>query len=353
MTSKHSLRNPKDMQYAFSYFYYLIHKKVPFDLDKLWAKEIDINRDGYLNENELRTLAINVFSTPLKPTTFKEFKSDLYKTCMELRHPTPAPVIVEESSSSDSSDSSSSSSESSEDSGSTAAVPVIPATQTATATAVATATATVTATTAPKATTPAVDNNTLEVGQKELEACRIDLEVLKASNKTLMEIHKSYAKRTMYRTSIEGTDEVAFLMVDDNDNSTQTKLDGVRQRRHKFICLNDNINHDKPTAHLVIKVIHDFYESLFPFPSSFELPPGQTNHFRYIHEIIDKKQEENNKNNTFIYIFGVVGVMIVMLMWKRSKRSSNGNHHSINGIIGGVGNKSAAKQRSNKRYMIV
>ncbi|EFA84682.1 putative glycophosphotransferase [Heterostelium album PN500] len=263
-TSSHSLRNPRDMQYAFSYFYYMIHKKVPFDFDKLWHSEIDINGDGWLNENELRSFAVNVYGTPVRATAFKEFKSNLYKACHSLRQQEQLANgeitnIVE------------------------------------------------------------LDNRTLEISGVELEECHITNEVVRASNKTFEDARVSYSKRNFYQTTIEGTDEVAFLMVDDNYTVTQSRLDGVRQRRHKFICLNDNINHDKPTAPLAIKVVHDFYESLFPRPSSFELPASTTNHFQYIGDIVSIKAEDNQRNHTTILLLSGLIVFVLFLIWKQQK----------------------------------
>lgn len=47
----------------------------------------------------------------------------------------------------------------------------------------------------------------------------------------------------------------------------------------KFICLNDNIDHSKDGASLAKLVLLDFYESFFPLPSQFELPPQYRNRF--------------------------------------------------------------------------
>lgn len=62
-------------------------------------------------------------------------------------------------------------------------------------------------------------------------------------------------------------------------------LDGIRERRHKFICLNDNMNHSHPDSAKTLQILKDFYESLFPIPSIFELPPGQRNEYLYIDEL--------------------------------------------------------------------
>eukprot|EP01133_Synstelium_polycarpum_P003476 gene3476-3966_t len=278
-TSSHSLRNPRDMQYAFSYFYYLIHKRVPVDFDKIWTSEIDNNGDGRLSINELRSFAINVYGSPLRPTVFNDCLSTLYRTCLELK-------AIEAAANGGSSNEE--------------IVQTNPTEPNAVDLPESETVADIVEQKVKETKAPAAAANaSLKITEKELEECHITREVMLANNRTMTDALKAYAKRTYYKTSVEGTDEVAFLMVEDNDTVTQTRLDGVRQKRHKFICLNDNINHDKPTAHLVIKVVQDFYESLFPRPSSFELPPTKSNHFKYIDEILDVVQRRKSINKNF------------------------------------------------------
>jgi UDP-N-acetylglucosamine-lysosomal-enzyme len=58
-TSSHKFRSPEDMQYAFSYYYYVMnrHKAQPPSLLNYINNEIDTDHDGYLNSNEFLTLA--------------------------------------------------------------------------------------------------------------------------------------------------------------------------------------------------------------------------------------------------------------------------------------------------------
>lgn len=97
-------------------------------------------------------------------------------------------------------------------------------------------------------------------------------------------------------------------MVGTNATLARKSLDGIRERRQKFVCLNDNINHTNPHAKevcftfffrkkvvclifcflkniKVIKALRDFYDSLLPLPSSFELPPGVVNNYTWVQDI--------------------------------------------------------------------
>lgn len=53
----------------------------------------------------------------------------------------------------------------------------------------------------------------------------------------------------------------------------------------KFVCLNDNIDHNHKDAQTVKAVLRDFYESMFPVPSQFELPREYRNRFLHMHEL--------------------------------------------------------------------
>lgn len=53
----------------------------------------------------------------------------------------------------------------------------------------------------------------------------------------------------------------------------------------KFICLNDNIDHSHKDAATVKAVLRDFYESMFPLMSQFELPREYRNRFLHMEEL--------------------------------------------------------------------
>jgi len=46
-TSSHRLRAPDDMQFAFSYFYYMMHERKEYNLTTLFYEELDTSGDGY------------------------------------------------------------------------------------------------------------------------------------------------------------------------------------------------------------------------------------------------------------------------------------------------------------------
>lgn len=46
VTSSNQLRSGDDMQFAFSYFYFMMHEREKFDFDTVWEKYLDTDGDG-------------------------------------------------------------------------------------------------------------------------------------------------------------------------------------------------------------------------------------------------------------------------------------------------------------------
>lgn len=111
-----------------------------------------------------------------------------------------------------------------------------------------------------------------------------------------------------------GEEEIAFKMVRTNVSHVVGQLDDIRKNPRwqwlydilflvkfaffcanvclfinlldrKFICLNDNIDHSSKDAATVKAVLRDFYESMFPLPSQFELPREYRNRFLHMEEL--------------------------------------------------------------------
>jgi len=183
-TSSHQLRDRHDMQYAFSYMYFLAHQRIPFNMENVWKEYLDVNHDGYLNDNEVRTLAVHIGGGPIKGNYLNEVKAQLLN-CSR-------------------------------------------------------------------------DNVT------------IDFETVNNCTEIRNKIEKHFGKKTKNKHQTLESDEVAFLMVNNNATNVEKSLDGIRERRQKFVCLNDNMNHNDPSSADVVKVLRNFYESLYPLPSSFE-----------------------------------------------------------------------------------
>lgn len=60
ITSSNRFRASNDMQFAFTYFYHLMHHREPFNFQQVYNKEIDTNHDQRLDEQELKGVASKV-----------------------------------------------------------------------------------------------------------------------------------------------------------------------------------------------------------------------------------------------------------------------------------------------------
>ncbi|BFZ05151.1 hypothetical protein BsWGS_08190 [Bradybaena similaris] len=102
----------------------------------------------------------------------------------------------------------------------------------------------------------------------------------------LVQVVKSKFKPVpKYKTTIVNDDDIAFKMVHTNVSHVVGQLDDIRKHPKKFICLNDNIDHRKDEARTVKAILQDFYESLVPVPSQFELPRDYRNRFLHMDEL--------------------------------------------------------------------
>eukprot|EP00058_Branchiostoma_floridae_P023700 XP_002609190.1 hypothetical protein BRAFLDRAFT_125953 [Branchiostoma floridae] len=63
-TSSHKIRHSKDMQFAFSYFYYLMSEKEPRNVTEIFDS-LDTDKSGVLSDRELRTMAARLNDLPL------------------------------------------------------------------------------------------------------------------------------------------------------------------------------------------------------------------------------------------------------------------------------------------------
>ena len=95
-------------------------------------------------------------------------------------------------------------------------------------------------------------------------------------------------------------------MIDEDLVKTQSKLDSIRARRPKFVCVNDDV---KEANEELGKILHDFYESFFAVRSRFELPEGTRNEYLRL----DVKAKYESRGKTCLCFLGVVLVVLFVL----------------------------------------
>eukprot|EP01101_Sappina_pedata_P012541 TRINITY_DN865_c0_g1_i1.p1 TRINITY_DN865_c0_g1~~TRINITY_DN865_c0_g1_i1.p1 ORF type:complete len:380 (+),score=93.76 TRINITY_DN865_c0_g1_i1:2007-3146(+) len=212
LTSSHKFRSSYDMQFAFSYFYYMMNKKRTFDFDDAWD-EFDVDGSGFLGLNELRSLTAHLLRSPVNDEKMTYVAIDILNstTCSHTY------------------------------------------------------------------------NSTSELLTNDIEKL-LSKQCALGSPDFVDKLKKRITSKKQYKFESRNSDEVAFVMIGDNLNSTLKSLDGIREKRHRFICLNDNMNHTDSSSTKVVQALHDFYQSLFPYPSAFELPTGAANDHLHVDE---------------------------------------------------------------------
>ncbi|XP_073940340.1 N-acetylglucosamine-1-phosphotransferase subunits alpha/beta isoform X4 [Castor canadensis] len=219
-TSFHKVRHSEDMQFAFSYFYYLMSALQPLNISQVFD-EVDTDQSGVLSDREIRTLATRIHDLPLSLQDLTGLEHMLINCSKML----PANITQ---------------------------LNTIPPTQEA-----------------------YYDPNLPPVTKSLVTNCKPVTD----------KIHKAYKDKNKYRFEIMGEEEIAFKMIRTNVSHVVGQLDDIRKNPRKFVCLNDNIDHNHKDAQTVKAVLRDFYESMFPIPSQFELPREYRNRFLHMHEL--------------------------------------------------------------------
>jgi len=220
MTSSHQMRCPSDMQFAFSYFYFLMSEPLNSSIDDLFA-EVDTDKSGVLSDRELRILATRINDLPIDLQTLEGLERTIINcsrqnaTLMPSDHPMSSQWEV----------------------------------------------------------------------YFDKRMPQVTLDLVKTCPLITNALQKQLKSRTKYEFEVVGEDDIMFKMLNANVTRVVKILDEIRQKPRKFICLNDNIDYEQASAKTVKIVLRDFYESLFPKPSRFELPMEYRNRFLHVDEL--------------------------------------------------------------------
>ncbi|KAL0225430.1 hypothetical protein RCL1_003342 [Eukaryota sp. TZLM3-RCL] len=114
--------------------------------------------------------------------------------------------------------------------------------------------------------------------------------------------------RPRYKTFQENLDHVAFHPVTDNPGEMSRVFNGIRRRRPKFLCLNDDLHSNNPNTES-IRLFQDFLEDYFHVPSSFEALEFEPAH-----------------KKIFLYLFSVLLTVFVVFAVLVSKNSTCNKH---------------------------
>ncbi|XP_069620379.1 N-acetylglucosamine-1-phosphotransferase subunits alpha/beta isoform X2 [Ranitomeya imitator] len=242
-TSAHKVRHSEDMQFAFSFFYYLMSAIQPLNISQIFY-EVDTDGSGILSDREIRTLATRIHQLPLSLQDLTGLEHMLINCSKTLQLNSTGESVA-------------------------------PATQES-----------------------YYDPNLPPVTKQLVVNCKPVTDL----------IRKAYKDKNKYRFEIMGEEDIAFKMIRTNVSHVVGQLDDIRKNPRKFICLNDNINHNHKDAQTVKAVLRDFYESMFPIPSQFELPREYRNRFLHMHEL---QEWRSYRDKLKFWTHCVLGTLIV------------------------------------------
>uniref|UniRef100_A0A9J7Y5A8 N-acetylglucosamine-1-phosphotransferase subunits alpha/beta n=1 Tax=Cyprinus carpio carpio TaxID=630221 RepID=A0A9J7Y5A8_CYPCA len=272
-TSSHRVRHSEDMQFAFSYFYFLMSALQQLNISEVF-EEIDTDHSGVLSDREIRTLATRIHELPLSLQDLTSLEQMLIN-CSKIL---PSNLTQ---------------------------LHTVSPTQEA-----------------------YYDPSMPPVTKGLVIHCKPITE----------RIHKAFKDQNKYKFEIMGEEEIAFKMIRTNVSHVVGQLDDIRKNPRKFICLNDNIDHSHKDASTVKAVLRDFYESMFPLPSQFELPREYRNQFSHKQSFIaclcrrQKLTQAFNKDesNRSVYI---LQVSLLNLKYEQNRSGQTKSENKNNDFI--------------------
>ncbi|KAJ6231946.1 hypothetical protein M0813_05308 [Anaeramoeba flamelloides] len=288
LTSSRKFRHPHNMQYQFSYIYFLIHEKRKFDLDEYFKTEFDLDSDGELNESEFRILALHVHDTVNKKI-LKNLKEEIYNCSIINSSNTHNTHNNNNHNNNDDTDG-------------------------------------------------ADDDDSTTIVQKypSIEDMKITVDSLRNCSQILERLNKTCQQTPKYpHETIDYNNNGGFVQLFSNQTINLKKLDHLRKSNLPFICLNDDLNYTQPETVKVIQDVSNFLHTFFPNPSQFELPEGQVNPYLNVEEmkLYFQKMEKEKKYRKLFYYFVFSFVLIIFIMLSIFLRKRNKKKKGIKRVL--------------------
>eukprot|EP00095_Tigriopus_kingsejongensis_P002042 maker-scaffold556_size137522-snap-gene-0.27 protein:Tk02042 transcript:maker-scaffold556_size137522-snap-gene-0.27-mRNA-1 annotation:"hypothetical protein LOTGIDRAFT_238796" len=95
----------------------------------------------------------------------------------------------------------------------------------------------------------------------------------------LLQTHFGHSEK--FKHTVLGDTDVAFKKLTSNMSSVVHELDDLRRNQFKFICINDDTDGNREKDNEQVRLfLLDYFESILPVPSQFELPVEYRNKFQ-------------------------------------------------------------------------
>ncbi|XP_073972252.1 N-acetylglucosamine-1-phosphate transferase subunits alpha and beta isoform X3 [Rhodnius prolixus] len=140
-------------------------------------------------------------------------------------------------------------------------------------------------------------------------------------DKIMEPLLERFGTKPKYKYTILKSAEVeaatGFHMIDSNITTLLNTLDTIRGNSKKFICINDNLDPNLLEDNELAKaVLLDFYHSLFPHPSEFELDLEFRNRFLYYDDLLAWQLQRKLILNFLTILMVLILLMISLFCFK-------------------------------------
>lgn len=249
-TSSHRLRHGDDMQFAFSYFYYLMSERSGVNASRYFHL-LDTDHSRVLSDRELRTLATRIYDPPLTLVKLSEMEKELINCGKNF------------------------SSRAGKDDDVTKGEVYF-------------------------------DKEMPQITHKLFTSCPFVAEKLESA---VGNTHK-------YKYQEMDESEVSFKMLRENVSVVVGQLDDIRRKNTKFICLNDNVDHNNKNSETVKVVVRELLEHLYPEASVFELNANYRNRFNNMRDLNEFKTSEDKRAVRLQLLAASLVLVVLVLMFQ-------------------------------------
>ncbi|CAH0548693.1 unnamed protein product [Brassicogethes aeneus] len=251
-TELNKIRSADDLQFSFSYYYFLINEKINKTTEEIFDV-FDTDKSGTWSDREIRTLLTQIYELPLSFQIVDHFETMLLNCTEKITKNDIATPLYERY----------------------------------------------------------VDSRLPTISKELVSKCTEISNILKNRFGT----EQKYKFKTL--SQVDG-DFVTFVMLHSNISEVVSHLDEIRSRPKKFICLNDDLDYIQNGENEFVKsILYDFYLSLFPIPSQFELPDEYRNKFLYTDDL---NMWKNHHFNVNVLIVCAILILIYFTFLKTIKK---------------------------------
>ena len=101
------------------------------------------------------------------------------------------------------------------------------------------------------------------------------------------QLEEKFRQKRRYKYQVlKDSPSAVFKTLTSNVSDVVRALDDLRKNPRKFVCINDNTDPNRADDNKYIQaLLVDFFESILPVPSSFELPAEYRNKYLHLDEL--------------------------------------------------------------------